>query len=571
MANETTAADAFHQGMVELISRSYGRQSVPIAPGEVVDPVREGLRSSLAVWEGENTQWPHPAYDLGVPTDAYRSALTGSIKATLDALRGFLEHSAIFSEEEKGEDSGAYQDLMSVLATPENPKAIAPGDQDRSGLFYRDMVHNDRYWDTTGGHIQLMRELSGTIAEVAKICTGNDLVAKRGDVQSALSTIFTSELSAYGVCLGGHASKIRDARDLLRVSPEAVLLSHWNAYVKGLMLERPPGGRDVPIANAIPMGEQVHLPPAVDHLVGVPKGTVVQRDSLMFNGFTGLTMGHHCFLADRAFDFPKTLAKKLGEDIRGILQDFDNCADLAEKNHRAEQLVGLLRPFVADSAIDGFRYGIYDMERNTFASASHIEEESGKVLAGSLCATVGMAEVPFQALVEQDVSAGKRAQCIPREGIFFGALFLAYALTPREGALGAVIAACPEGLKGYMFATALYDCALQGNDAVLNRVVAACPEGLKGNTFIDTLYYCALQDNRDTLDRVVAACPEGLKGSTFTTVLYRCAEQGNMDALDRVVAACPEGLKDYMFTTALYYCALQGNDAVLNRVVAACP
>ena len=181
MPGEMNTADTFYQGLVDIITGSYERSAVSIGTVDD-DPVIGRLKSALAVWDREGHQWPRPAYEQGVPTAEYKGALQESIKETLAAFGGFLANSDIYSEEKNSANPGAttmYEDVMSVLDTPEQPTAITH-DSDNSGLFYRDLVHNERYWEVPGSHIQLMRNLSDTMVKVTATCLGGSLEEKKG-------------------------------------------------------------------------------------------------------------------------------------------------------------------------------------------------------------------------------------------------------------------------------------------------------------------------------------------------------------------------------------------------------
>jgi hypothetical protein len=287
MSNTPNIADIFHQVMLNIITKGYEKKSKSSIILQNSDTKQKeninALRTALDVWGNESSQWPQPAYNQGEPTKAYKGALMSSIKDTLVAFSETLENSAIFSEQEKQEKNGKYQNIMNVLKIPEDSQKIEPNDLNKEGLFYRDMEHNDRYWDVSGAHIQLMQNLSEILVSITEISISEDLKEKKEDIKIALSTIFTEDLHPYGVCPGGHNNNIKEAKDTLATSPEELLLANWNGYINGLIQEDVYIAPDInsSIINALPIGEQVHLPPAVDYLSGVEKDIVNQKDSHM--------------------------------------------------------------------------------------------------------------------------------------------------------------------------------------------------------------------------------------------------------------------------------------------------
>ncbi len=568
------AADTFYQGLVDIIKGSYERGAVPRQALSGDGPKRERLKAALSVWGDQRHKWPRPAYEQGTPTQAYKGALMGSIKKTLSALSEFLEDSGIFSEAEKQRDpenpdrTTAYEDLMAVLGTPDDPSQIEAG-SDSEGLFYRDLEHNHHYWNVSGSHIQLMNNLSGLLTKVAAMSLDGNLGEKRGEVQSALSTIFTTDLYAYGVCPGGHADKIKDAMDLLPTSPKEALLGHWNTYAKGLLLE-PAANDEGPVIEYISGNEQVHMPPAMDYLAGVPKELVTGRDSLMLNGFTGWRTGHYEYMTDRVFEFPQYLSESLDKQIEELLDKFDQQAD-AVKNERVNALYRcVVKPFEQDPGTSDFRDSLSD-ENYVLASAEAIGRAARERSAELIFDIVGMENTASPSLSGLDVSLDKRIERIPKELDFLKALFWKSTLGNNEGAMKKIGDACPEQLKIPLFADTLLECTMLEADETLKMVAAVCPEGLRENMFGKAMLDCAWYGNDAGLEKLVNICPDNLEEKIIKGVAKICTNENHAEGLGRIMNACPENLKKEVFAQAMANCAWSRNAPGLELLKDACP
>lgn len=569
MPKVKTAADSYQEGLINLIKSSYTELPTSSA---VSNPWLERLNKSLKAWElKDDVKWPQPAYHMGVPTEEYKNVLLGRIKETLVSFSDYIAHSAIFSASEKEASDGSYQKLMSVLETPEPATVIGYSETELKGLFYRDLVHNHRYWKDEGNHIQLMRNLLDIIVPVTELSLGKRLEEKKVDIQTSLGIMFSTKLSSYGVCPGGHNSRIRDAKDQLQVSPEAALLSHWNAYVKRLTIEQSPGEFPLSILNMMPAGEEVHIPPAIDYLVGVPKELVMTKDPDMFNAFENFSLGNHRLLVNKVFDFSKSMTQPLDHEIDTGLKDFDTLP-LGKQNVKVNEFVdSILLPFEKGGQADDFKHRLYNDDTKTFHNAKTIKEMTKERLAQRMCTILDINPIPWRELLNLDVSVEQRLECLPKEAHLLTALFLNYAYNNNVTALYTVRDACPDDVKQVMFNRALLDCAVQPDGSILNRVREACPENLKEKMFATTVLDLALNRDIDLISRAIEACPSHLKLKMLGAVTFHCTKWGDIASLKKVLNACPADLRENLYNNLLTHFETRGSRQEMQTIWAVCP
>ncbi len=564
-----TTADRFHEKMVAIITSSYRSLPIEVGSQEGNNPKLERLNTALRMWRRGVAPWPEKLYEDGAPTPEYKDLLTERIKETLTAIRNFVADSAIFSEAEKHQEDGRYQSIMAVLKTPENPEAIHE-ESVQAGLYYRDLVHNWRYWETPGAHIQLMHDLSNVMASVVKIANRTGLETQREHAQQALTTLFPTELSAYGVCPGGHTDKIKEAKNQLGISPKDAFLSYWNTHVKSLLLEIPPHPYDIPILNAVPPIAQVHMPAAIDYIAGAADVVIQQKDSFMAYGFNCLTRGHLQFLTDKVFDFPKYLANTLEADIEEQMKGFDEATE-PEKNEMVNELNDrLLRPFTLGGMESEFMHTLISAS-GTYHDAATVKNSVKQQFGSLLGDMLGIEQLNWQTLRHLEVSVAKRIESIPQEATLVEALVSNYALKGDKNAMHMVVNACPAKQKEKLFTNTMQECALRGVNNAFALVAEACPENLKGTVFVDAMLHCAKRGKKAAITIIKDAFPEHLKTAFFTATILNCAVQGEESALQMVQDACPENIQIKVITEALMNGASKGAESALKIVGKACP
>ncbi len=476
MTRETIKGDAFQQGLVAAIAEKY--QNGPLSSINLEAPGTKlrRLQDSLGKWEKlESTL--RPTYNERSADEAYKNTINEAIKETLSSFREYLEGSAIFTDDEKSKGQGAYQDLMSVLETPGDPQAIERDTNDISGLYYRDLVNNVRYWETSGAHVQLMRDVSEQLQLISQIAGDESISERREAVQAALETMFTTDRSAYEVAPGGHQNRIQMAKDNLAMTPKETLTAYWNTYVRELLHREPFG--DAAIINAVAIGDQVHVPQAIDHIAGVSTEAIFQKDSMMQQGLQGLTEKHQCFLVKEVFGFPQYLAKRLDEELDDLMQGFDEL-ETTEKNVKILALnTYLVKPFIREQDHANFLEALDHGGTEHHKDAEAVKKAARDCIAQGIGSAVGLPDLGFEELLDLEVSTGKRAALIPKEGTLFNALMYITAEHPDVDAIQEVVKSCPEEYRTNMLVNALSRFSLAKKENSFDSVLEACPEEVK--------------------------------------------------------------------------------------------
>ncbi len=560
-------ADAFHQAIVAIIVKGYERKEITNKAWKSNDAEHqkslERFSAAIEVWQNQELEWLEPSYTNGKPAEDYKNALLSHIKETLVALHGVLKHGDIFLDQEKHEENGRYQKIMSVLKTPRESEALLEND----GLFYKDMVDNERYWNSVGSHVQLMRNLSEVLVTITDISLSQDLENKREDAQVALSTVFSEKLFNYGVCPGGHADNIRVAKDMIPISPQELLLAKWHKYVDSLIAKPLTCDPNSTIVNEVFAGNHVHLPPAIDYLAGVPKDVILPNEKGMFIGIDSLKQEHSVFLIDSIFDFPKFLIK----EIDSLLEGFDKLT-IPKKNEQITELYDrFLKRLEKPNQQDDFKHSIFNVDLGTFYPAITIREKAIEKLSSLLSCTLGIDQISKQELANLDVSDSKRIACIPKEEVFLNIQFLGYALSENRVALNMLTDACPIHLKVNMFSQTMAACATNWDKEALMLVQEICPENIRNKIYGQVVNIVAKMNNERTIDQVIGNCSDDLKIKVLAKEIATCALINNRGMFKKIKRACPSHLRVKTLARALAICAAHTNEEAIDMIVTACP
>ncbi|QCX00683.1 hypothetical protein FGM00_11400 [Aggregatimonas sangjinii] len=214
---ERTKADRFHKGVVTILAGIYEKQ--PSRSTGNSNPIDMDLDAALEIWKDHTKSWPAVYGEQGQINDEYRQAIIKAIQNTLEAIDAFLGPSKIFTDTQINDTNEVLLGIKDVIKIPRILHSIQDSDS-ITGAFFRDMVTNQALWDVEGAHIQIMSDLAHVMTNIAQTKLNDDSHALRTNLQNALSTLFSTDISSYGVCAGGFAQKMRDAKDQLQISPE---------------------------------------------------------------------------------------------------------------------------------------------------------------------------------------------------------------------------------------------------------------------------------------------------------------------------------------------------------------
>ena len=608
-------ADDFHQAMLPIITESYQNQSLSTHDWEVsnikLQKKLDRLKAALSVWQQEDYPWPDTAYHEGVPTRPYKKAIMGNYKELFDAFSDFLKSSDIFSKQEKRDKTASFIGIMSVLKASKNPKPIGVGERsllnwrrktNNNGLLQRDLTHNHRYWDAAGAHIQVGQDLCEVLTDIVNIAISDDLNEKREDLQNALSTIFTTDMCAYDKCPGAHSDNIREAKYILKKSPEAFLISDLRDYIKILMVEEINNSYgshgSSRIIDVLPVAEQRHFPSAMDFLSGVSKDIIVQKDGRMYNGFLDLQSKHLSFLIDKVFEFSKFLVEKINNEISDLLHDFDDLG-VNKKNDKVNEIDAILRRYEQkDTHSTDFRDSLFDEDKGDFLEASHIKEKAMERFSLLIGAITGIENIDMEQVSQFEVSASKRIEYIPEEFNLLVPLVMLYALKGDKESLSLLKDSYREPTKKDIFYNVLKKFALRKNKLAIKTLVDSCTESMK-EAFVTLLLKYARDNEREKFRNLQAICPEALKievfsdvflthllrtnrpllhkfpkaiiGKVLVKVLSDCAIEKNQFAFNKALRSLPKRREKYVYILTLLECVYTNDSSAIKMVADSCP